>query len=67
MQIKLVFGFFFELELANTEYQGKKTYRSKKENEFRLRYSIQVHRFWFCRVFGWFDGQKVLVNISLLT
>ena len=66
MQIKLEFGFFSSWSLL-IQSTRKKTYRSKKENEFRLRYSSQVHRFWFCWVFGWLDRHKVLVNISLLT
>ena len=59
--------FFSSWSLLIQNTKEKETYRSKKENEFRLRYSGQVHRFWCCRVFGWLDGQKVLVNISLLT
>ena len=67
MQIKLVFGFFFELELANTEYQGKKTYRTRKRMNLDAGTAVKCTVFWFCRVFGWLNGQKVLVNISLLT
>ena len=66
MQIKLVFGVFFELELANTEYQEEKPIGAGKRMNLDSGTAVK------CTVFGVVGFsvglmQKVLVNISFLT